>query len=68
MKNIYLTLLALILASTLLSSPAISNGSEKVLKVATMWDIPDLDPVERGDAWAEKALVTETLVSSNHGL
>ena len=65
MKNIYLTLLALILASTLLSSPAISNGSEKVLKVATMWDISDLDPVERGDAWAEKALVTETLVTSN---
>ena len=65
MKNIYLTLLALILASTLLSSPAISNESEKVLKVATMWDIPDLDPVQRGDAWAEKALVTETLVTSN---
>lgn len=65
MKNIYLVPLALILASLLLSPLAMSNGSEKVLKVATMWDIPDLDPVQRGDAWAEKALVTETLVTSN---
>lgn len=30
-----------------------------------MWDIPDVDPILRGDAWAEKTLVTETLVTSN---
>lgn len=65
MKSIYLALSALILAGMLLTCPAISNGSETVLKVATMWDIPDLDPIQRGDAWAEKTLVTETLVTSD---
>ena len=65
MKIECLALLVFIFASLLLSAPALSGGSEKTLKVATMWDIPDIDPVLRGDAWAEKALVTETLVTSN---
>jgi peptide/nickel transport system substrate-binding protein len=65
MRINYLVLMALIFAGLLLSAPALSDGSERTLKVATMWDIPDIDPILRGDAWAEKTLVTETLVASN---
>ncbi|HNX08505.1 MAG TPA: ABC transporter substrate-binding protein [Methanothrix sp.] len=65
MKDKYLALLAMIFACVILTSLALSTESAKTLKVASMWDIPDLDPIQRGDAWAEKSLVTETLVSSN---
>lgn len=65
MKNICLIFLTLVLTGMLQSCSTASDGSEKVLRVASMWDIPDLDPIERGDAWAEKTLVTETLVDTN---
>jgi len=64
-KNMYVAMLALILANMLFFCPAASIDSEKTLNAASMWDIPDVDPILRGDAWAEKTLVTETLVTSN---
>lgn len=64
MKNMHIVMVALALA-VLLSFSTVSGESEKVLRVATMWDIPSIDPDDRGDAWAEKTLVTETLVKSD---
>lgn len=64
MKNMNIVMVALALA-VLLSFSTVSGESEKVLRVAAMWDIPSIDPDDRGDAWAEKTLVTETLVKSD---
>jgi peptide/nickel transport system substrate-binding protein len=50
-----------IISCLILAGNASSDTAGKTLTVGTMWDIPDLDPVQRGDAWTEKALITETL-------
>lgn len=54
----------LALAASLFAA-SFAMAQEKPLRVAEIWEIPTLDPVQDGTLMKEKAMVTETLVTGN---